>query len=168
MKLVSYLLASLLLLSMEVALLRPLGLSVARPDVGVAAVLFLALRSHGLEGAMGAAAVGYFVDVLSGQPSGLYVFAAVLTFLVSRLIAPFVEAKSAVAFAALAAPVDALHNLTVWGLSLVGTAPGADRGAMLRAVPLSALLTALAAPLVWLTLRRLEGMFEKPDTGLLR
>ena len=169
MKLVAYLLASLLLLAVECALLRPLGLSVARPDVGVAVVLFLALRCHGLEGALGSAAVGYFVDVLSGQPSGLYVFAAVLTFLLSRLVAPFVEAKSALAFAALAAPIDALHNLAVWVLaSLLGTAPGADRGPMLRAVPWSALLTGLAAPLVWLALRRLEGLFEKPDTGLLR
>lgn len=168
MKLVALLLASLLLLAVECALLRPLGFAVARPDVGVAAVLFFALRCHGLEGALGAAAVGYFVDVLSGQPSGLYVFAAVFTFLLSRLVAPFVETRSAAAFAALAAPIDALHNLTVWGLCLVGTAPGADRGAMLRAVPLSAVLTAVAGALVFLVLRRLESLFEKPDTGLLR
>lgn len=168
MKLVAIVCFSLLLLALETALLRPLGLSIARPDVGVAAVLFLALRCHGLEGALGAAAVGYFVDVLSGQPTGLYVFAGVLTFLVSRFAAPFVEARSAAAFAALAAPIDALHNLAVWGLTLVAAAPGTSRAAMLRAVPLSALLTALAALLVWPAFRRLEGLFEKPDTGLLR
>lgn len=166
MKLVALLLASLLFLAVECALLRPLGLSVARPDVGVAAVLFFALRCHGLEGAFGAAAVGYFVDVLSGSPSGLYVFAAVFTFLLSRLVAPFVEAKSAVAFAALCAPIDALHSLTVWGLSLVPG--GVDRSAMLRAMPLSAALTSAAGALVWLTFRKIEGQFEKPDTGLLR
>ncbi|MGC4117845.1 MAG: hypothetical protein QM765_25485 [Myxococcales bacterium] len=168
MKLVTLLLASLLFLALECAVLRPLGLSVARPDIGVAAVLFFALRCHGLEGALGAAAVGYFVDVLSGSPSGLYVFAAVFTFLISRLVAPFVEARSAAAFAALAAPIDALHNLTVWGLALLGTAPGADRGAMLRSVPLSAALTTAAAALVWVSFKRIEGQFEKPDTGLLR
>jgi len=168
MKLVALLLASLMLLAAECALLRPLGLSVARPDFGVAALLFFALRCQTLEGALGAAAVGYFVDVLSGQPSGLYVFAAVFTFLLARLVAPFVEARSALSFAALAAPIDALHNLTVWGLSLVGTAPGANRAAMLRAVPASALLTAVAAALVWVGLKRVEGLFEKPDTGLLR
>ena len=168
MKLFTLLLASLLFLAVESALLRPLGLSVARPDVGVAAVLFFALRCHGLEGALGAAAVGYFVDVLSGSPSGLYVFAAVFTFLLSRLVAPFVEARTAVAFAALCAPIDALHNLTVWGLSLLGTVAGADRGAMLRSVPLSAALTAVAGALVWLSFRKIEGQFEKPDTGLLR
>jgi len=106
--------------------------------------------------------------VLSGAPSGLYVFAAVFTFLLSRLVAPFVEARSAASFAALCLPLDALHNLTVWGLSQLGTAAGADRSAMLRAVPLSAVLTAMAGALVWLSFRRLEGLFEKPDTGLLR
>ncbi|MBI5547579.1 MAG: hypothetical protein HY901_27160 [Deltaproteobacteria bacterium] len=168
MKLVSLLAASLGLLATECALLRPMGLSVARADVGVAAVLFFALRSQALEGAFGAAAVGYFVDVLSGQPSGLYVFAAVFTFLLARLVSPFVEAKSALAFAAVAAPIDALHNLVVWALSLVGTAPELSRAAMLRAMPLTAMLTALAALLVWPVFRRLEGIFEKPDTGLLR
>jgi len=168
MKLVTLVLVSLLLLAVECAVLRPLGLSVARPDVGVAAVLFFALRCHGLEGALGAAAVGYFVDVLSGSPTGLYVFAAVFTFLLSRLVAPFVEARSAAAFAALCAPIDALHNLTVWGLSLVGTVPGGDRSAMLRSVPLSAVLTAGGGALVWLAFRKIEGQFEKPDAGLLR
>ena len=168
MKLAALLLASALLLALESALVRPMGLSVARPDLGVVVVLLLALRVHGLQGPLGAAAVGYLVDVLSGQPSGLFVVAAVLTFLLARLVAPFVETRSAVAFAALAAPADALHNLAVWGLSLVGTAPGADRSAMLHAVPLSALLTSIAAALVFPPLRRLEGMFEKPETGLLR
>jgi len=166
-KLFALLVCSLFLLALETALLRSFGLSVARADVGVAAVLFLALRSPTLEGAFGAAMVGYFVDVLSGQPSGLYVFAAVLTFLLARLVAPFVEARSALAFAALVAPIDALHNLTVLGLlSLAGT--GASRAAMLGAIPATAGLTALVALAVWPLFRKVDGMFEKPDTGLLR
>lgn len=168
MKLLALLTLALLLLALETALLRPLGLSVARADVGVAVVLYLALRSPTLEGLFGAAVVGYFVDVLSGQPSGLYVFAAVLTFLLARLVAPFVEAKRALAFAAVVAPVDAFHNLTVWGLSLVGTAPGANRPAMLGAIPATAGLTALAALAAWPLFRKVGGLFEKPDTGLLR
>jgi hypothetical protein len=168
MKLASLLAASLFFLALEGALLRPLGLSVARFDVGVAFVVFLALRLSTLEGAVGAAAVGYFMDVLCGQPSGLPVFAAVLTFLVARFAAPFVEAKSALAFAAVCAPIDAFFNLVVWALALVGTPPGQGRGAMLSAVPLTAGLTALAALLLWPVMRRLLGAFEKPDTGLLR
>lgn len=167
MKVVALLAASLALLGLECGLLRPLGLSVARADVGVAAVLFFALRCSSLEGAFGAAAVGYFVDVLSGQPSGLYVFAAVLTYLLARLIAPFVEAKTALAFAALAAPVDALHNLAVWGLTLLATAPETGRDAMLGAIPLTAFLTALVALAIWPALRRIDAAFEKPETGLL-
>lgn len=167
MKVAILLAATLVLLGIECALSRPAGLSIARADVGVAAVLFFALRCNALEGAFGAAAVGYFVDVLSGQPSGLFVFTAVLTYLLARFVAPFVEAKRALAFAALAAPIDSLHNLTVWALSLIATAPGASREELLGAVPLAALLTSLAALLVWPVLKKLDAMFEKPDTGLL-
>lgn len=168
MKLAALLAGTVLLLAVESALLRPLGLSVARFDVGVAAILFFALRCHTLEGAFGAAVTGYVVDVLSGQPSGLYVFAAVLSFLLARLVAPFVETRSAFAFAAVAAPLDALHNLTVWGLCLVGTAPGDQRPAMLAAIPASAGLTAAVSLLLWPLFRRVNGAFEKPDPGLLR
>jgi hypothetical protein len=168
MKLASLLAAALFFLALEGALLVPLGLSVSRVDVGVSFLVFFALRLNTLEGALGAAAVGYFMDVLGGQPSGLAVFAAVLTFLVARLTAPFVEAKSALAFAAVCAPLDAFYNLTAWALCLVGTPPGQSRSAMLRSVPLTAALTALAALLLWPALRRLLAAFEKPDTGLLR
>jgi len=168
MKVVFLLFASLVLLGAECALVRPLGLSIARADVGVAAVLFFALRCSSLEGAFGAAAVGYCIDVLSGQPSGLYVFTAVLTYLLARLIAPFVEAKRALAFAALAVPIDGLHNLAVWSLTLLGTAPGGSRGVLLSSIPSTAVLTAVAALLVWPIFKRVDGLFEKPDSGLLR
>jgi cell shape-determining protein MreD len=168
MKLASLLAASVVLLALECALLRPFCLSVARADVAVVFVLLFALRLNTLEGVVGAAAVGYFVDVLSGQPGGLPVFAAVLTFLVARFASPFVEAKGVASFAALCAPIDAFYNLTVWLLSLLGTSAGQSRAAMLRAVPATAALTALAALLLWPALRRLEAAFEKPDTGLLR
>jgi rod shape-determining protein MreD len=168
MKLCLMLMACLGLTAVECAVMLPLGLSVARIDVAVAVVLFLALRSPTLEGAMGSFAAGFFVDVLSGQPSGLYVFTAVLTFLLSRLAAPFVDVRSAGGFALLAALVDALHNFAAWGLVLLAPLQGAGRTPMLAGIPLSAVLTALASLAVWPLFLRIEGLFRKPDTGLLR
>jgi hypothetical protein len=167
MKVISLTLACLILLALECALLRPLGWSVARFDVSVALVVFLALNCQTLEGAFGSFAAGYMLDAVSGLPSGLYVFTAVLTFLLARLVSPFVEVRGPVSFAALAAGMDALHNLAAWGLVLLGSDEGIDRSAMLGGVLPSAALTALVAPLLWLVLRRIEASFEKPETGLL-
>lgn len=168
MKIVSVILACLLFVALASALTRPLGLSVARIDVQVAVAVFLAARFRTLEGAVGAFLAGYLVDALSGQPSGLYVFTAVLTFLAARLTAPFVEVRSAVAFVPLCAGLDLLHNLAAWGLIVAfSTGPGVSRDAMLSAVPASAGLTAVAALLIWPILRALEGLFQKPERGLL-
>lgn len=167
MKLLTLWLVCLALVATECALLRPFGLSSARADVHVAVIVFLALRCTTLEGAFGAFAAGYVVDALSGLPTGLYVFTSVLAFLIARLLAPFVDVKKAGAFALLAALVDSLHNLAVWGLALLGTAPEADRGAILQAIPLTAGLTAVAALVAWPLLTRAEALFKKPETGLL-
>jgi rod shape-determining protein MreD len=166
MKLASLALACLALVAIECAVLRPFGLSVARSDVAVAAVLFFGLRCQTLEGAFASFAAGYFVDVLSGQPSGLYVFTAVLTYLVARLIAPFVEVRSARRFALLAAGLDVLHNLAALGLLLLSAQPEASRRAMLSAIPLTALLTSVAALVAWPVLRFAEGAFKKQESGI--
>jgi len=166
MKVLFISLASLALVAVECALVRALGLSVARIDVHVAVVLFLALRCQTLEGAAGAFAVGYFFDVLSGQPSGLYVFSAVLIFLVARLLSPFVDVRSAKGFAPLAAAVDLLHNLAAVWLATIG-AQGISRAAAFGAIWPTAALTALAALGVWPLLRSIENLFKKPERGLL-
>ncbi len=166
MKLASLAIACLALVAVECAVLRPFGLSVARSDVAVAAVLFFGLRCQTLEGAVASFAVGYFVDVLSGQPNGLYIFTAVLTYLIARFIAPFVEVRSGRRFALLAAGVDVFHNLAACGLLLLGAAPEASRHAMLSAIPLTALLTSVAALVAWPVLRFAEAAFKKQESGI--
>lgn len=168
MKLATLAIACLAMVAIECAALRPLGLSVARADVAVAAVLFFGVRCQTLEGALGSFAAGYFVDLHSGQPTGLYIFTAVLTYLVARLVAPFVEVRSARRFALLAAGMDVVHNLAAWALLSTGAAPDVHRGEMLSAIPLTAALTAAAAALIWPVLRWLEAVFKKPETGILR
>jgi hypothetical protein len=105
--------------------------------------------------------------VLSGLPSGLYAFTAVLVYLVARFIVPFVEVRSAAGFAPLAAAVGVVHGLIVWALVALTSAEGVDRSAMLGAVLPGALLTLVAALLMWPLLRWIENRFRKPETGLL-
>jgi hypothetical protein len=167
MRFIALSIVSLILLSIECAVLRPLGLSVARADVGIAAILFFAVRCPTLGGALASASIGYFVDILSGQPSGLYIFSAVLTFLISKFIAPFVEIRSAIGFGVLVGAVDAFHNLAAYGLVVLGTHPGTSRGPMLYAIPLTAGLTTIAAIATWPILRRTDAIVRKPDTGLI-
>ncbi len=167
MKLATLIVACLALVALECAALRPFGLSVARADLAVAVVLFFGVRCQTLEGAAGSFAAGYFVDLHSGQPSGLYIFTAVLTYLVARLVAPFVEVRSARRFALLAAAMDVAHNLAAWGLLAAGGAPDVNRSEMLSAIPLTAALTAVAATLIWPVLRWIEAVFKKPETGIL-
>ncbi len=167
MKVASITLAGLVLLALECALLRPMGFSVARFDLEVAVVVFLAINCQTLEGALGSFVAGYMLDAVSGLPSGLYVFSSVLTFLIARLASPFVEVRGVLSFAALVGGMDALHNLLAWALTLVGTPEEVSRSAMLSGVLPSSVLTALASPLVWLLLSRIESAFKKPETGLL-
>ncbi|MGI5862743.1 MAG: hypothetical protein ACOX6T_11895 [Myxococcales bacterium] len=166
MKVVLISLACLALVAVECALLRPLGISVARADVHVVFVLFFALRCQTLEGALGAFAAGYFVDVLSGQPSGLYVFTSVLTFLLARLLAPFVDVRSVKGFVPLAAVIDLLHNLAAIGMLSLAS-PSTRLGPVFSAMWPTAGLTMLAALLVWPLLKAIEGIFKKPERGLL-
>jgi len=167
MKLVLVTLLTVLLLAVESALLRPLGVGPARLDLQVAIILFLALHGSTLEGAFGSFLVGCLVDLYSGQPSGLYAFSSVVVYLGGRLVAPFVDVRSAWRFAPLAGVLDLLHNLVAWSLVLFTTAGGADRSAMLAAMPTTACFAALAALALWPLLNRLERLFKKPERGLL-
>jgi rod shape-determining protein MreD len=129
----------------------------------VVLVLFFALRCPVLEGAIGSAVVGYLVDILSGQPSGLYVFTAVLTFLFSKFIAPLAEVRSTTAFALLAGCLDVLHNMTAFALVRLSGQRGVSYLSMLWAIFASAGLTLLAGWLIWPLLKKIDVLFKKPD-----
>ncbi len=163
MKLIAISVLALLLLAVECALLRSLRLSIARADVGVVLVLFFALRCPVLEGAIGSAVIGYLVDVLSGQPSGLYVFTAVLTFLFSKFVAPLAEVRSTTVLAALAGCLDVLHNVTTFGLVRLSGQRGVSYLSMVGAICASAGLTFLTGWLIWPLLKKIDALFKKPD-----
>lgn len=167
MRLVVTLGLALLLLSLEAVLVRYMGLSVARIDVTVLLVAFLALRANTLEGAVGAYAVGYLLDLMSGQPTGLYTFLGVLLFLFGRLAASLVDVRSAGSFMLFAAAADGLHGvLAIFFTWLTAKTPGA--WGALSALPLQVFYTAIAALLLYPVLRKLDPGQERPEIGALR
>ncbi len=155
------------LLTVESVVVKYLGLSLVRIDVTVVLVVFLALRSGMLEGAVSAFSVGYLLDVMSGHPTGLYPFLAVLVFLVVRLGGAVVDARSPVAFMAFTAAAELGHGLLAaffnWMTSKEGQVP-----ASLSVLPLQVLLTVIAAVALWPLLKRFEAPQERAQPSLLR
>jgi hypothetical protein len=158
---------ALVLLALESVVVKYLGLSLARIDVTVAIVAFLSVRAGLLEGASGAFAVGYLLDLMSGRPTGLYTFLAVLTFLLGRAARSFLEVRGAAGFALFAAGMDALHGLLAlavmsltsksWGVAVLSPA----------GLPLEVLLTGVAAFCLYPLLQRFAPVAERPEPGLL-
>jgi hypothetical protein len=158
---------ALVLLAVESVLVKYLGLTLARIDVTVAIVAFLALRAGLLEGATGAFAVGYLLDLMSGRPTGLYTFLAVLTFLLGRIARSLLEVRGATGFALFAMGTDAVHGLLAllvtwltgksWGVAALSPA----------GLPLEVLLTGVAAFCLYPLLQRFGPVAERVEPGLL-
>jgi hypothetical protein len=159
---------ALVLLIVESVVVKYLGLSVSRIDVTVALVAFLALRAGTLEGAFSAFAVGYLLDLMSGRPTGLYTFLAVLTFLVGRLTAQMVSVRSGLAFALFAMAADLGHGFFAVLLTWLTSPTGQAVLSNLAALPLQVFLTGIAAWLLYPLLKRIEPGGDRPQLGLLR
>jgi rod shape-determining protein MreD len=161
-------LLALLLLTIESVVVRYTGLTIVRVDVSVAIVAFLALRAGTLEGSFCSFGIGYLMDLMSGRPTGLYTFLAVLVFLVGRLTAQVVGVRSGVAFALFAMAADAGHGLLAVALSWLTSPSGRGVPAALAALPPQILLTCLAAWLLYPLLKRIDSGAERPQLDLLR
>ncbi len=168
MKFLFTILFALLLLSVESALVKYFGFAVTRIDVTVVLVAFLALRAPTLEGAFAAFATGYLLDLMSGRPTGLYTFLAVLTFLMGRLAASLVDVRSPLSFALFAVAADAGHTLLSVFFTWMTAKESSTGGALLTGLPLQIALTGLAAILLYPLLRRIDPGSERPQVGTLR
>jgi hypothetical protein len=158
---------ALVLLSVEAVLVRSFGFEVTHIDVTLVLVVFLGLRASTLEGAFSSFAVGYLLDVFTGRPMGLFPFLAVLTFLLIRVAAAYVDARSRVLFVLLVAAATFGHGVLATLLwRLVSRAEGGALASM-WGLPGQVLLTALAAMLLWPLLRRLDPGQERPQAGVL-
>lgn len=159
---------ALLFLSVEAVFTRQLGLEVTRLDVTIALVVFLGLRASTLEGAFAAFSIGYLLDVFTGRPTGLYPFLAVLTFLLTRMLSSFVDARARGLFALLCGASALAHGLLAAFFSWLTSRSGGGTIISLTGLPLQALLVTFAAALLWPLLRRLDPANERPQAGMLR
>ncbi len=166
--LVAFVLA-LLLTSAQAALLRWFGGGAVPLALALPIVVYLGLHAGNVDGAVGAAAVGYVVDLAAGGPKGLMTFLAVALFLGSRLAGAALAVQGRAGFAVLSAfgtffyGVGAL--LLTRAVSPVETAPG---GALVGRIALEAVATALASPVIYGVMRRVDALFTREEPGLLR
>jgi hypothetical protein len=160
------LLLALVLLTFEMVFVQALGLSITRIDVTVVLIAFLSLRATTTEGAISSFAVGYLLDLMSGQPTGLYTFLGVLVFLGGRLVGSVIEVRSRGRFALFAMGADVTHVLLASFFTWLTTREGGMLSA-LTSLPLQVGLTGLAALLLHPLLKRLEAGDRAP-AGLLR
>ncbi|WP_257456210.1 hypothetical protein [Archangium lipolyticum] len=160
---------ALLLLTLESVLVQQLGLAITRIDVTVVLVAFLAVRANTLEGAISSFSVGYLLDLMSGQPTGLFTFLAVFTFLVGKLVVSLVEVRGRAAFVLFAMGADMGHGVLANFFTWLTTKDGSVSAALLPGLPLQVALTGLAAVFLYPLLRRFEASQDRSSSaGLLR
>lgn len=166
MKPLGHVALALLLAALQAALLRQLGGGAFVVCLLAPALVHLALTAGIADGAVGAAGVGYVLDLTAGTPKGLMTFLAVAVFVTARLVGAGVEVRGRLGFALLSAAAAAGLSAGAIALQRVAVLPEAAPGwGLLPRLLVEALLTGLAAPLVLLALRRLDAMLgeEEPD-----
>jgi rod shape-determining protein MreD len=164
MKFVVTVLLAMALLTLESVLVQRAGLVLSRIDVTVVLLAFLALRASLLEGACSAFAVGYLLDLMSGQPTGLYTFLGVFTFLMCRLVFSLVDVRGPVAFVLFTMGADVGHGLLAAFFGWLTVKDGSAT-AVLPGLPLQVALTGAAALVLYPLLRKLEVRNERTQVG---
>jgi hypothetical protein len=167
MKPLAHVALALLLAALQAAMLRHLGGGAVTACLLAPAMIHLALTAGNVEGAVGAAGVGYVLDLTWGTPKGLMTFLAVVVFLATRLVGAAVDVRGRLGFALLSAAGALLLSVGAVALQRMAALPEAQPGwGLWPRLLVEALLTGLAAPLVLLALRRLDGLLgaEEPDS----
>ncbi len=157
---------ALLLAALQAALVRHLGGGAVTVCLLAPSLVHLALTAANVDGAVGAAGVGYVLDVTCGTPKGLMTFLAVAVFLAARLVGAALDVRGRAAFALLSAAAALGLSTGAIALQRLAAAPEAQPGwSLLPRLLVEALLTVLAAPWGQLALKRLDGLLgaEEPD-----
>jgi rod shape-determining protein MreD len=159
-------LLALLLGGLQAALLRHLGGGVVTVCLLAPVLVHLALTAANVDGAVGAAAVGYVLDLLTGTPKGLMTFLSVGVFLAVRFTGAAVDLRGRVGFALLSGAAALGLSAGAVALQRLVSSPEAAPGwGVLPRVLAEAAATALVAPLLQLLVRRLDTLLggEEPD-----
>lgn len=157
---------ALLLATLQAALLRHLGGGAFTVCLLAPSLVHLALTAGNVDGAVGAAGVGYVLDVTTGAPKGLMTSLAVAVFLAVRLVGAGVDVRGRPAFGLLSGAAALGLSVGAVALQRVAAAPEAQPGwGLLPRLLVEAVLTGLLAPLLLLALRRLDALLgaEEPD-----
>ncbi|BDG01758.1 hypothetical protein [Anaeromyxobacter oryzae] len=169
MKPLAHVIFALLLAGLQAAILRWAGGGAFSMSLLAACVVYLGLHGGNVDGSVGAAGVGYVLDLMTGSPKGLMTFLAVLVFVIVRAVAASVDVRSRAGFAALSGLGALVFSLGAMLLLGYTAAPEAAPGATLVGrMILEALLTAAASPLVLAGMRRVDTLFHREEPGLLR
>jgi len=161
---------ALVLSAMQAALLHHLGGGAVSLALALPVVVYLGLHAGNVDGAVGAAAVGYVIDLMAGGPKGLMTFLAVALFLFSRLAGAALSVQGKSGFAVLSGAGTFLYGFAALLLTrAVSPAESAPGFALLGRMLVEALLTGAVSPLVLIAIRRVDGLFaSREEPGLLR
>jgi rod shape-determining protein MreD len=138
-----------------------LHLRAARPDLLLVVVMYLAVQHDVMEGAALSAVAGYLADLTSATPPFLYTFLAVLTFVVLRTLGSGLKTEGGAQAAAVAFGTALGHSL--FASAVLGFFTGTGIHVETWALIGSATGTAIAAPLVFSVLRRLDAHFVRVE-----
>jgi rod shape-determining protein MreD len=104
---------------------------------------------------------------MSGRPTNLFVFLAVLLFLLCRVAASLVDVRSGVGFALFAMGADAAHGLLAAFFSWMVSNNGAGVASSLTGLPFQVVLTGVAGLLLYPLFKRIDSGNERPEVGAL-
>ena len=159
-----------LLLILQSTVLELAPVRMAAPSLGLLVILHVGLSSKWAisSAAVVALATGYLLDLVSGAPQGVHA----LVFIVMAVLARALSTRVAVQGIVLSAATSFVAALIAAALVVMVRAQVAPEGGYggLRQVPLEALLTGAAGPLVLGLLRRIDGKLEatRARVGLAR
>lgn len=163
-----FVLAGLLLATLQAVLLRWVGGGAISLQLLAPCLAWLALEAENVEGVVAAAGIGWIMDLFAGTPAGLFTFLGVLAFLASRAAGVAVDLRGRAGFAALAGA--GCLGLSVGAILLqrwAGAPEAAPGAGLLPRAILEAILTALASPLVLVGMNRLDGLLGREEPGIV-
>jgi rod shape-determining protein MreD len=139
-------------------------LRAARADLLLSAVLYLALHDDVVQGAALSAVAGYLADLTSATPACLYTFLSVLTFVVVRTAGSALKTEGGIQSAAIAFGASLIHSAVA--ALLLSFVVGGGYSFQISPLLWSALGTAVAAPVVFAVLRRIDKGFLQAERGI--
>jgi hypothetical protein len=165
----AHVLLALALAAVQAAVLRWAGGGAFPVALVAACIVYLGLHGGNVDGSVGAAGIGYVMDLMAGTPKGLMTFLAVLLFLVTRAVCAAVDVRGRAPFALLSGLGAVFVSLGSLLLTRATAAAEAAPGPLLLPrMLLEGVLTGALSPFVFAGLRRVDGMFHREEPGLLR